>query len=79
MSNAVQTFLEIGIVGTGLSFVIETIKTKFGPGSTATKGITIGLAIAVGAGIYFLSGTAIWLAIVGVLASASTVYAFFFK
>lgn len=77
--NNVQTFLEISIVGTGLSFVIEAIKNKFGPGSTATKGITVALAIAVGAGIYFLSGTAIWIAMVGVLAAASTVYAFFFK
>lgn len=79
MNQAVQTFLEISIVGTGLSFVIEAIKAKFGTGTIATKGITIGLAVAIGAGIYFLSGTAIWLAIVGVLAAASTVYAFFFK
>ncbi len=79
MTNAIQTFLEISIVGTALSFVIEIIKMKFGPSSVTTKGITILLAFAVGAGIYLLSGTAIWLSVIGVLAAASTVYAFIFK
>lgn len=79
MNTTVQTFLEISIVGTALSVVIEGIKNKYGPTSSTTKGITIALAIALGTAIYFLSGTAIWLTIVGVLAAASTVYAFFFK
>ena len=79
MTGTIQTFLEIGIVGTALSFIVEGIKAKWGPSSMTTKGITLLLALGLGAAIYFLSGTAIWLAIVGVLAAASTVYAFFFR
>ena len=79
MSESVQIFLEIGIVGATLSFVIEFIKNKYGTESSTTKGLTLALAIVLGAGIYFLSGTAIWVSIVGVLAAASTIYAFFLK
>ncbi len=79
MTETINTFLQIGIVGTFLSFVIQWIKGKYGTDSLATKGITIALAVVLGACIFFLSGTAIWLSIVGVLAAASTFYAFFLK
>jgi hypothetical protein len=79
MTELTQSFLEISIVGTILSFAVEAIKTKYGTSSFATKGITIGLAGVIGAAVFFLSGTAIWVSILGVLAAASTVYAFFLK
>ncbi len=74
-----ETFLTIGIVGTALSFLIQWIKTKFGTDSMKTKGLTVLLSVLVGALVYLLQGTAIWLAIVGILGMASTVYAFFLK
>ncbi len=79
MDKTMETFLQIGIVGTALSFLIQWIKIKFGTDSMKTKGITILLSVFLGAVIYFLAGTTIWLAIVGVLTTASTVFAFFLK
>jgi len=77
--NTIETFLQISIVGAFLSAVIEVIKNKYGTTSYATKILTIILSIALGAALYFLNGTAIWMSVVGVLAAASTVYAFLLK
>lgn len=74
-----ETFLQISIVGTVLSLAVQYIKNKFGTTSIATKTLTVLLSVLIGAGFYFLQGTEIWLAIVGVLGVASTVYAFIFK
>lgn len=68
--------LEIAIVGTALSFLIQFIKGLFGTESNTTKWLTLLLSVILGAGIFFFSGTAFWQASIGVLAAASTVYAF---
>lgn len=71
--------LSIGIAGAGLSFIVNALKTRFGTEGLKTKGLTILLAIVVGAAFYFFQGTSIWTSIIGVLMAASTVYAFFLK
>jgi len=74
-----QEFLSIGVIGATLAVVIQFIKTRFGLDSITTKLVTLGLAIVLGAVYFFLSQTEIWQTILGVLASASTVWAFFLK
>lgn len=75
----VADFLGIGVIGIGLSLVIEAIKSMYGPASDTTKLITVGLAIVVGTAYYFLRQTIWWQTILGILATASTVYAFLLK
>lgn len=75
----INDFLGISIVGTCLSLVIQYLKEKHNIYGFDTKIITITLAILVGAGYWFLSDTAIWESVLGVLAAASTVYALFIK
>ncbi len=79
MSDTLQQFIQIGIVGVFLTFLIEFIKARFGTDSDKTKALTIILSIVLGAGYYFLSGTSLWLPIIGILASATTFYALFVK
>lgn len=76
---SIDNFLAIGIVGVFLSLAIQIIKKVFGTSNSKTKVITIILAVAVGSFYYFLKDTIYWQTIVGVLASASTVYALFFN
>lgn len=71
--------LEVSIVGLLLSLFIQWIKDKLGTDSLGTKLITVGLALVVGGLIYFFQNTAYWETAIGVLAAASTVYAFFLK
>ncbi len=72
-------FLQIGIVGVALSFVVQYIKTRYGFESMTTKALTILLSLALGAGVYFLFGTPIWTSIVGVLTAATLFYSFIMK
>lgn len=62
-----------------LSLFIQWIKDKLGTDSLGTKLLTVGLALLVGGLIYFFQDTAYWETAIGVLAAASTVYAFFLK
>ena len=71
--------LEITIVGAILSGVIALLKKKFGTEGWQTKALTIVLALMVGAVIYFFQETAYWETVMGVLAAASTVWAFLKK
>lgn len=75
----INDFLGIAVVGAGLSLVIDAIKVKLGTTSGATKALTLVLAVIVGALYTFLQSTPYWQSILGVLAAASTVYAFFLK
>ncbi len=75
----INNFLEIAIVGAALSLLIEWITNKWGSSSAQAKGIAIVASIVVGGLYWFLSGTAVWQSILGVLAAASTVYALFFS
>jgi hypothetical protein len=76
---SIDNFLAIGIVGVFLSLAIQIIKKVFGTSNSKTKVLTIILAVAVGSFYYFLKDTIYWQTIIGVLASASTVYALFFN
>ena len=75
----INDFIGIAIVGSILSFVVQYIKGTFGTTSNLTKGLTILLAIFVGALYVFLQGTVWWTTILGILAAASTVYALLLK
>lgn len=72
-------FLQIGIVGIALSFVVELIKARFSPESDTTRGLVILLSVALGAGYYFLKDTSLWLPIVGILTTSTTFYALFMR
>lgn len=72
-------FLGIAIVGIIAALIIEGINKLVKPESTLAKGITVVASIVIG-GLYFLfKDTIWWQTMLGVLASASTVYAFFLK
>jgi len=75
----IQNFLSIAIIGAGLAMVIQFIKNHYGLDTNKTKAMTLALAIVIGAGYYFLSQTIWWQTILGVLASASTVWALLIK
>ena len=79
METAVQQFLAIGIVGVAFSIAIQWLQSKFGVGGNKTKAIAIVGSVVLGGLVWFLSGTAIWASILGVLAAASTMYAMFFS
>lgn len=75
----VMSFLSIGIVGAALSYGTQWLQDKYGVEGRETQIIAIVGSILLGAVVWFLQGTAIWASILGVLAAASTVYAFVFK
>lgn len=73
-------FLAIGIVGAALSLLVEWLQAKYGTSSKETRAIVLGGAIMLGAAVWALSlNTVLYEAVLGVLASASTVYAMFFS
>ena len=71
-------FLGIALVGVVLSIAFEFIQRRFEMGSTASKTAIVALSVVVGGGYYFVRETSLYEPILGVLASASTVYAFVF-
>lgn len=75
----VQSFLSIGIVGAMLSYGIQYLQGKYGVEGNETKAIAIGGSVILGGFVWFLQGTEMWASIIGVLASASTVYAMLFS
>lgn len=72
-------FLGIAVVGVIVSLVIETISRYAGTDSLKTKWLTILVTVVFGAAYTFLRSTTWWETILGILAAASTVYAFIFK
>lgn len=74
-----MSILEIAIVGAILSGIIQFTKAKLGTSSNQTKIVTVVLALVVGAVIYLFQSTEYWETALGILASASTVYAFLLK
>lgn len=74
-----HSFLSIGIVGAALSYATQWLQDKYGVEGNQTRVIAIGGSVVLGAAVWFLQGTEIWASILGVLAAASTVYAFVFK
>ena len=71
--------LSLGIIGAATSCVMEIIHKQFGTGSLLSKVIIVVLSMIVGTFYYFGYQTSWWTCFVGVLVSASTVYAFFFS
>lgn len=74
-----QDLLQIGIVGAALSGVVQLLKAKLGTDSLKTKLLTVGLAVVTGGTYWLLRDTDLLKTIVGVLVSASTVYALLLK
>lgn len=75
----VQSFLSIGIVGAALSYGTQWLQEKYGVEGKETRIIAIAGSVFLGGAVWFLQGTEIWASILGVLASASTVYAMIFS
>lgn len=78
-STAVETLMSIGIVGVALSAGIQWLQAKYGVEGSQTRAIAIVGSIVLGGFVWFFQGTPVWEAMLGVLASASTVYAMFFS
>jgi len=75
----IQDFFGILIVGVLVSLVVDWAKAKFGVQSLKTKLLVVGLSILTG-GFYFLFRETPWFqSMVGVLTSASAVYALILK
>lgn len=72
-------FSSIALVGTIVSTLVEFISRTLKVRGNSAKILTIGLSILLGAGVVYLQSTSFWPTILGVLASASTVYALFFN
>ena len=73
----ITNFVGIAIVGVGVSMVLEFIKAKLGNNTFSSRAVVLALSILCGGVYYFFSGAAWWASMVGVLAAASTFYAFF--
>jgi len=76
MDTGIIDFVSISIIGAVLSVAFQYFKTTSG---TKSKVWAIGLSILVGGVYVVLRDTSYWTTILGVLASASTVYALFLK
>ena len=75
----INDFLGIGAVGIFLSAAIELIQARWDTGSIKTRFITLGLSVALGTVYFLFRETEWWMTVLGILASASTVYAFVTK
>lgn len=72
-------FGEIILVGVIASAIVEGIKKLFGTTGLKNKFASVATAIVLGGCYYFLKDTNIWVTILGILATSSTVYAFLLK
>lgn len=78
-TEAAAQLLNIGIVGTALSMGIQWLQNKYGVEGTTTRIISVVGSVVLGAFVWVFQDTAIWASIIGVLASASTMYALVFS
>lgn len=74
-----QEFIAIGVVGAALSLFVEWVQARFGTDSRGTQLIAILGSVALGLIVWSITQTPYYQSILGVLASASTVYAMFFS
>lgn len=80
INTLVENFLAIGIVGAGLSVIVEFIKAKFGGlEKNKSKAIVIVGSLLLGGLVYVLAQTPYWINVAGVLGAASVVYGFVVK
>lgn len=75
----INNFLGIAIVGSALSLLMQWAKAHLGGYPLGNKLVIVAASLVVGSAYYFLQDTAYWQTVLGVLASASTFYAFFLK
>ncbi|MDE2105251.1 MAG: hypothetical protein KGL39_48950 [Patescibacteria group bacterium] len=75
----IQTFLAIGIVGVVCSLIVEAITRYFSTKPLTSKLVSAVTCLVIGTGFYFASHATWWATVLGVLAAASTVYAFVFN
>lgn len=76
---SIVDLLAIPIVGIALSLLTEYLKKKYQTSSFGDKVVTVALSIVLGV-LYFLArDTQVFATIIGMLAAASTFYAFFLK
>ena len=61
------------------SLIIEGINRRFKVGSYSARLITVIVSLTLGGMYYYASGAVWWQSALGVLAAASTMYAFLFK
>lgn len=71
--------MSIGIVGAVLSLGIQWLQAKYGVEGAQTKAIAVVSSVVLGGFVWFFQGTEMWASMLGVLASASTVYAMLFS
>lgn len=75
----ISDLLSISGVGIALSLIIRHLKDVFQIEGNATKLLTFGLALIVATVFVLFNETSWWQTFVGILAAASTVYAFILK
>jgi hypothetical protein len=76
----IGVFTQIGIIGAALSVFMEWLTQKYEVNSPAAKITVIGLSVAIGIVYWFLARNVELLkSVIGILASASTVYAIFYS
>lgn len=78
ITEITQQFLAIPIVGVAFSAAIQWLQNKYGVEGNKTRAIAIAGSVVLGGIVYALSSLPIWLPIVGILMSASTMYAMVF-
>ena len=76
--ESVQTLISIPIIGVIISVLMEWIKSA-GTKPLTNKVLVVLFSLIGGLGIYLLSGTSMWVPFIGILGSASTIYALFMK
>jgi len=75
-----DAFLQISIIGALLSVGIEWVQARFGTGTMETRVVAVVSSIVLGTIVWFVSkNVEVWEAMLGILASASTVYAMYFS
>ncbi len=72
-------FLAIPIVGAALSAAIQYAKEKFQLSAFGTKITVIGASLVLGTAYWFIKDTAAWIAVLGILGSATMFWAWFLK
>lgn len=77
--TALQNLLGIGIVGGIVTLLVDAVKAKAGNRPNVVKGITIVFSLMFGTVYVLIRETSWFPTVLSVLASATTIWAFFLK
>lgn len=77
--TSLQNLLGIGIVGGMVTLIVDAVKAKLGARPNVVKAVTIGFSLLFGTAYVLIRDTSWFPTIVSVLASATTIWAFFLK